>query len=133
MGVKHLEFWQSRSLRYLEMAFRTNKRKKTKHCDGYAKKTGECRDTVEIFLTVHNGRIYSLSYDIDGCVNTNACCNAVADLGEGKTIEEAWGITPEDIANYLETLPPDHTHCAELVAGAFYLALADCREEKRDI
>ncbi|HUV77860.1 MAG TPA: iron-sulfur cluster assembly scaffold protein [Desulfobacterales bacterium] len=64
-------------------------------------------------------------------MNLNACCNTVAHLAEGKTIEEAWKITPDDIVNYLETLPPENTHCAELTAGAFYLALTNYYELKK--
>ncbi len=43
----------------------------------------------------------------------------------GKTIEAAWEITPEEVIRFLETLPEDHFHCAELAVGAFYLALTD--------
>ena len=50
---------------------------------------------------------------------------AVAFLAEGKTIGEAWEIAPEAVAEYLETLPEDHFHCAELAVGALYLALSD--------
>jgi hypothetical protein len=35
-----------------------------------------------------------------------------------------------DIICFLETLPEDHHHCAELTAGAFCLALADYNERK---
>jgi len=31
----------------------------------------------------------------------------------------------------LETLPPDHFHCAELAVGAFYLALAHLRDNQK--
>ena len=99
--------------------------------DGYGKKIGACGDTVEIFLTVRRDRIQSVSFDLDGCMNTNACCNTLAHLAEGKTIEEAWEIRPEDVVDYLETLPPNDTHCAELTVGAFYLALTNCRELKK--
>jgi hypothetical protein len=50
---------------------------------------------------------------------TNACCNTVARLVEGKSVENAWGITPENVIDYLETLTPENYHCAELAVGAF--------------
>ena len=62
--------------------------------DGYGKRTGECGDTVEMFLCINNGRIQSVSFDTDGCINTNACANTVSHLSEGKTIEKAWEIAP---------------------------------------
>jgi nitrogen fixation NifU-like protein len=51
---------------------------------------------------------------------------------EGKNINAAWGITPERVIDYLETLPPDHAHCAELAVGALYLALANYQELNRN-
>ncbi len=125
------DFWQEHSLHFLEMAFRTDRHETMKKPDGYGKKTGDCGDTVEMFLTLQNDHIHSVSLQINGCMNTNACANTVAHMTEGKTLGEAWEITPEDVAKFLETLPPDHIHCAELAVGAFYLALANCQETSR--
>ena len=46
-------------------------------------------------------------------------------LTRGLTVEKAWEVNPEKVAAYLETLPEDHFHCAELSVGGFYLALSD--------
>ena len=129
--AKEFDFWQEHSLRYLEMAFRNDRRGIIANPDGYGKRTGDCADTVEIYLTVRDGRIQSVSYETNGCMNTNACANTVAELAEGRNVEEAWEITAEDVISYLETLPPQHTHCAELAVGALYLALANYHELKR--
>ena len=125
------DFWQDHSLTFLEMAFRTDRRERLERADGYAKKTGDCGDTVEFFLNVENGIIRSLAYDINGCLNTNACCNAVISMVEGKPLETAWEVSPEQVAERLETLPEDHYHCAELVVGTLYLALSNARENRR--
>ena len=125
MGEKIFDFWQDHSLRLLEMAFSADRREVLDHPDARGKRTGVCGDTVEMFLMAERGRIRSVSFDTDGCIYTSACANTVARLAEGKTPDEAWGIVPEDIENYLETLPPDQFHCAELAVGALYLALAD--------
>jgi nitrogen fixation NifU-like protein len=132
MTEKKFDFWRDHSLHFLEMAFRYDKRERLQDPDGYGKRTGECGDTVEMFLSMKSGRIQSVSFDTHGCINTSACANTVAHLSEGKTIEEAWLITPEDIIKFLETLPKDNHHCAELAVGAFYLALANYREHQRD-
>lgn len=122
------DFWQDHSERYLEMAFNTERRERVTNPDGYGKRTGECGDTVEMFLTVEEDRLKFVSYDVDGCVNTNACAATVSRLTEGKTVAEGWNLAPEDIIGYLETLPDHEIHCAELTAGAFYLALKDVEE-----
>lgn len=118
------------SPRYLEMATQMDKRRIIKDPNGYGKRTGECGDTVEIFLIVQKNRIHSVSFITDGCINTHACANCVAFLSEGKSIAKAWEITPEKVINFLETLPEENTHCAELAVGAFYLALVNFQEFK---
>jgi nitrogen fixation NifU-like protein len=65
-------------------------------------------------------------------MSTNACANTVAELTEGKSLEEAWEISAEDVIKYLETLPAENIHCAELAVGAFYLALANYKDLKRN-
>ena len=132
MGKEQSDFWQEHSLHYLEMAFRTDRQERITQPDGYGKKTGVCGDTVEIFLSVNGDILNTVSFDVSGCMNTNACANTVAHLTEGKRLDEAWEITPEDVAGYLETLPEDHLHCAELAVGAFYLALSSSQETRKN-
>jgi nitrogen fixation NifU-like protein len=131
MNEKKFDFWQAHSLQYLEMAFRSDRRGTIAHPDGYGKRTGDCADTVEMYLSIRNGRIQSVSYETNGCLNTNACANTVAELIEGKEVESAWELTPEDVIEYLETLPSENTHCAELAVGALYLALRNFQENQR--
>lgn len=119
-------------MHFLEMASRTDKREVVQAPDGYGKKSGTCGDTVEIFLSVSERHIKSVSFATDGCIHTHACCNTLAFLAEGKDIADAWKITSDDVVNYLETLPLDHVHCAELTMGAFYLALANYNDFKKN-
>jgi nitrogen fixation NifU-like protein len=51
-------------------------------------------------------------------------------LGQGHLVGNAWNITDEMVKQYLQTLPEDHYHCAELCVGAFYLALTDYQKKK---
>ena len=129
---KHMDFFQDHSRTYLEMALSTDRQELMENPDGYGKRTGDCGDTVEIFLKVRKGRIQKVSYLVQGCINTNACCNTVANMAEGKSVKAAWGITPERVMDYLETLPSNHEHCAELAVGALYLALSNCQELERN-
>jgi nitrogen fixation protein NifU and related proteins len=126
------DFLQEHSLNFLEMAFRTDRQGALTHPDGNGKKTGDCGDTVEFFFSVWNEKIKEVSFVVNGCLNTNACANTVAQLVEGKNVESAWDITPEQVSDYLQTLPENHFHCAELAVGAFYLALAHYQQLKRE-
>jgi nitrogen fixation NifU-like protein len=119
------------SINYQEMAFRTEKEKVTKNPDGHGQRTGNCGDTIEMFLSIRHDCIQSVTFLIDGCINTRACSNAVAFLTEGKSTAEAWKITPEVIIDFLECLPSEENHCAELAVGAFYLALSNYHDAKR--
>jgi nitrogen fixation NifU-like protein len=131
MTTEPKNFWQDHSRHFLEMALRTDHHESIDQPDGYGKKTGDCHDTVEIFLRCQKDHIQHVSYRLDGCIHTNACANTVVEMAAGRSIDEAWEITPEGVATYLETLPQDHFHCAELAVGALYLALADCRQLKK--
>ncbi len=125
------DFWQTHSLKFLEMAFRTDHQETIANPDGYGKKTGDCGDTVELFIQANGERLHRITYFVNGCLNTAACANTVILLAEGKTLDQAWEIIPEQVNDFLETLPPDHFHCAELAVGALYLALADMQEKRR--
>jgi len=131
MEDKDFDFWQDHSVKYLEMAFEAGYQERMEQPDGYGKKTGDCRDTIEIFIRLEGDRIQHVSFDIDGCMNTRASGNAVAHLVRGESVDDAWRVTPERVAEFLETLPSDHFHCAELAVGALYLALADARRSKK--
>jgi len=133
MTVNKFDFWRDHSLNYLEMAFRHDRRERLQNPDGYGKRTGECGDTVEMFLCIKTGRIQTVSFDTDGCINTNACANTVSHLTEGKAVAEAWNIAPEDVIKFLETLSQENYHCAQLAVGAFYLALANYQELQRNV
>jgi nitrogen fixation NifU-like protein len=126
------DFWDRHSDQYLEMAFRTDRCEIITTPDGYGKNTGDCGDTIEIFLTLRNDRIEWVSFITDGCINTRACANTVAQMAEKKSIEDAWQITAEDVIAYLKTLPEESFHCAELAVGALYRALADAKRQMRE-
>ena len=122
---KTFDFWQDHSEQFLLMANLYERTGAMENPDGVGKKTGACGDTVTIYLAVKGGLVERLTFELQGCINTNACANALAVLVEGKPVEDCWNLTPTEVINFLQTLPEDHHHCAELVVGTLYLALAD--------
>lgn len=125
---KDFDFWQDHSARFLLMAYQYGRNKKLESPDGVATKTGVCGDTITIYIVIENDRLTGLTYELSGCIHTNACCNALAEMVLGQRIDYAWKITPEDIINDLQTLPEDHYHCAELAVGTFYLSLSHAQK-----
>jgi nitrogen fixation NifU-like protein len=85
-----------------------------------------------MFLKLRGTTIAQVAFQVQGCMNTVASANAVAELIEGKPIENAWELAPERVIDFLETLPKAHHHCAELAVGALYRALADVRSKQRE-
>lgn len=101
--------------------------------DGYGRRTGDCGDTIEMYLSVQAGQIRMVTFRVEGCANTVACGNTVSMLMEGRTLTDGWRLSPENVSDYLETLPPDHFHCAELAVGAFYMALTDYNRRQKEL
>jgi nitrogen fixation NifU-like protein len=131
MDKKAFEFWRQHSVNFLSMALETGRREKIEHPDGYGKCSRECGDTLEIYLMSRNGKIASASFYTDGCIYTIACANALVRMIEGKPIEAARAISPQQIADFLESLPKAEIHCAELAVQALHIALLDLRETER--
>ncbi|MFP3999725.1 MAG: iron-sulfur cluster assembly scaffold protein [Desulfobacterales bacterium] len=129
---KKFDFFNDHSSQYLEMAFCSDYFETLAAPEGYGKNTGDCGDSVEVFLCEKSGLISQISFRIEGCINTRACANTIAHLVKGKTIGNAWSLTPQDIIDYLQTLPAESHHCAELACGALYRALANLRTNIRD-
>jgi nitrogen fixation NifU-like protein len=82
-------------------------------------------------LKLEGRTIDRVAFQVQGCMNTVASANAVAELIEGQSIDTAWELTPEKVIEFLETLPQGHHHCAELAVGALYRALADARGKQQ--
>ncbi len=122
------DFWQEHSLTFLEMAFRTDRQQRPAQPSGVGHNVGSCQDSITMFVVIRENVIQEVAYELDGCLHTNACANAVAEMVENHDLDAAWQITPDMVAHYLQTLPEDHYHCAELAVGAFYKALTAYRQ-----
>ena len=115
--------FEEHSPHFQEMVSRVDRYGILEKPDGYGKRVGDCGDTIEMFLSIRGGQLQMVTFKVEGCANTVACGNTVSFLMEGRTITDAWQLTPENVIHYLETLESDHHHCAELAVGAFYNAL----------
>ncbi|MFA4884854.1 MAG: iron-sulfur cluster assembly scaffold protein [Desulfotomaculaceae bacterium] len=98
------------------------------NCDGFGQDTGECGDTLGIWLSVKNDRITKATFWTDGCGATIACGSMVTELAKGCPVEEAKKIDQDTILNALGGLPEDHVHCAAMAANTFSMAIQDYLE-----
>ncbi|MHA1489351.1 MAG: iron-sulfur cluster assembly scaffold protein [Promethearchaeota archaeon] len=75
---------------------------------------GPCGDTMQFFLKIENGIIVKANFITDGCGASVAAGSQTTLLIEGKPLEYAGNLKPEEINGALGGLPEDHKHCAEL-------------------
>lgn len=85
--------------------------------------TGVCGDTIEISLTIKDGRISDIKFMTDGCGATVVCASYVTRIAKGKSVEDALQIKPEDVDKYFDGLPEENKHCAKLSVDTLIAAL----------
>ncbi|MBW1896533.1 MAG: iron-sulfur cluster assembly scaffold protein [Deltaproteobacteria bacterium] len=95
----------------------------------YACVTGNCGDTMEIFLRLEEDAVVEASYTTDGCGCGAACASVACELAVGKKTKEIADVTGETILEVLEGIPEDDIHCAFLAAETLQIALSECRSD----
>ena len=100
--------------------------------DGFAKVTGSCGDTMEIWLRVNNGTITGATFVTDGCGTSIASGSMVTELAKRRTIPEAQRISQQDVLNALDGLPEESEHCALLAANTLKAAIRDYLAVKKE-
>ncbi|MBW1810540.1 MAG: iron-sulfur cluster assembly scaffold protein [Deltaproteobacteria bacterium] len=93
--------------------------------DGYARVTGPCGDTMEIFIRVLNGKISKANFLTDGCTTSIAAASMAVEMATDKKVEDARCISKEDILEALDGLPEESRHCALLASNTLRAAVAD--------
>lgn len=93
--------------------------------DSFARITGPCGDTMEIWLKVSNDTITTATFMTDGCGTTIAAGSMVTELARGRGVSQALRIDQEDVLNALAGLPEESQHCALLAASTLKEAIKD--------
>jgi len=91
--------------------------------DGYARLTGKCGDTMEIFLKFEDGQVKDAAFLTDGCGSSAVCGSFAAEMALGKTPDELLEVTGEAILDRLGGLPKEEEHCAYLAGETLQEAL----------
>lgn len=97
----------------------------TEDPDGHARITGPCGDTMEVWLTVKDGKIEKATFLTDGCGPAHACGSMATCLARGKTVTEAASVSQAEIIEALDGLPEEVRHCALLAANTLKAACDD--------
>jgi len=107
-------FWQPRNVGELE------------NPDGFGEVGSiACGDALRLtFRLDENKRITEAKFKSFGCASAIAAASVLTEMLEGLTIEEAEGITNQDIAASLGGLPEQKMHCSVLGAQVLAKAIA---------
>lgn len=87
-----------------------------------------CGDMYNIFLKVGPGAVIEdISYFTTGCGFGTATCSLVAQLAQGKTVEEAEAITEQEVMDELGGYPEKKKDYPGRTLEALKIAIADYR------
>jgi nitrogen fixation NifU-like protein len=100
--------------------------------DGFARVTGPCKDTMEVWLQVTNDIITNMGFMTDGCGASIASGSVMTELAKGKHVGLALKISQQDILEALGGLPEESKHCALLAANTLKAAVKDYLAMQRE-
>lgn len=84
-----------------------------------------CGDVMTIYLRIEKKIIKDISFKTYGCAAAIASGSIATEIAKGMKIQDAMGLTREDIAKKLGGLPEFKMHCSNLAADAIHKAIKD--------
>jgi len=91
----------------------------------------QCGDIMTIYIKVKDNRISDIKFKTFGCTAAIASTSIATEMVKGKTLDEAYNLTRNDVAKELGGLPAIKMHCSNLAADALREAINNYRKKKK--
>jgi len=119
------------SERTLDHAMRPRNVGKIENANGFARITGACGDTMEIYLKVEGETVADAKFWTDGCGTAIACGSMVTELAKDRTTLDVGKIDSKQILDALGGLPESDAHCSVLAAKTLRTATQNYLNRKQ--
>ena len=87
----------------------------------------DCGDSTIIYLQVEDGLIKDIKFETFGCAAAVASSSILTEMVKDKTVDEAYRITEDAVADELGGLPEKKMHCSMVGVQALRKAIENYR------